>query len=239
MADIHVFVTDIQTGGGGREYEFSYYGRGFFSGIEYTLKQYIDRDTSLDERREALNEYLKLGFTSFLLQTPLVNRFSLNYEDNGDELPEEAVDDPWNNWVFEIYAGGIELELESNQTEFDSRWGFSADRVTNDWKLRFRPYFNYDRVEIEKEDEETVISGRRRHGLDTYAIRSISEHWSIGLFGTYLTEDERNLKHRFRISPGIEYSLFPYEEVTRKSITLTYQIGHSYVDYFVDLIYDG
>ncbi len=237
-ADIHVFVTDEETGAGGTEYEFSYFGRGAFSGTEYTLKHYIDRDATSDEIRDALNRFLKMGFASYMLQTPGGTRFSFDYEEIEEGSAQRTMDDPWDHWVFEIYAGSIELELETNQNEFDSRWGFYADRVTEEWKLRFRPYFNYNKVEIQQEEgEDPVTSGRHRHGLESYAIRSFSDHWSVGAFGTYLTEKERNINHEFNVSPGIEYSLLPYEAATRKAITFTYRIGFAYLDYYEETIF--
>lgn len=239
LADIHVFVTDSRTAGGGREYQFSFIGRRAFAGTEYTLNHHIDHNATSEEIRIHLTEYLNLGLVSFVLQTPMATRFKIKYEDKGEDGILQDNIDPWDYWVFQIYAGSIELELESKQSEFDSRWGIYADRVTEDWKLRIRPYFNYDRVKIETtERDEPVISKQHRHGLDSYTIKSISQHWSAGLFGTYLTYNGRNIRHEIILSPGIEYSIFPYEVATRKSITFTYQIGYGYYDYYKETIFD-
>lgn len=238
LADVHVFVTGEGTSGG-TEYEFSFIGRNAFSGTQYTLTHYIDRSATSEETREVLQGVLERGFASFVLQTPLATRFSLEYEEAGEgQTALGAVDDPWDHWVFEVYAGSIELELESKLNEFDSRWGFYADRVTDDWKFRLRPYFNYDQVEIQQSDGEgSIISRRHRHGFNSYAIMSLGDHWSAGLFGTYLTENERNIKHEVRLNPGVEYSLFPYSEATRKSVTFTYQLGYAYADYYEKTIF--
>ena len=239
LADIHVFVTDEQTVGGGREYQFSFIGRNAFSGTEYTLKHHLDHNLTSDERRNSLTEFLKLGLTSFALQTPMATRFKINYKDSGEGRTTEDNVDPWNYWVFQAYIGSVELELESNQSEFDSRWGIYADRVTEDWKIRIRPYFNYERVKIDTpERDEPIISKQHRHGLDSYAIKSINQHWSAGLFATYLTNNGRNTRHEIILSPGIEYSIFPYEVATRKSITFTYQVGYGYYDYYKESIFE-
>lgn len=239
LADIHVFVTDVNTVGGGREYQFSFIGRNNFTGTEYTLKHHIDHSLTSDQIRIRLTEYLKLGLVSFALQTPMATSFEINYEDILDsKLVEENVD-PWNYWVFQIYVGRVEFDLESRQSEFDSRWGVYADRVTKDWKLRIRPYFNYERVEIETADrDEPIVSKQHRHGLDSYAIKSINQHWSAGLFGTYLTYNGRNIRNEIIIGPGIEYSIYPYEVATRKSITFVYKIGYGYYDYYEKTIFN-
>jgi hypothetical protein len=239
LADIHIFVTEEETAGGGTEFQFSFIGKNIFEGTSHKMKHVIDRDATMDQRRTALKKYVKMGIASFMLQTPLGTQFNINYVGSDEEKVTQKVSDPWKNWVFEAYIGRVRLDLESNQSEFNSRWGIFADKVTDQWKLRIRPYFNYGRVRIQtSKNEEPVVSEQRRHGMDSYAIKSIDQHWSAGLFGTYLTFNGRNTKHEFNISPGIEYSIFPYKEATRKSITFTYQIGYSYLDYFEETIYD-
>ncbi len=238
MADIHVFVTEEGTAGGGREYQFSFIGRRAFAGTEYTLKHYVGHNATRGEIRDALTEFLRMGYASFMLQTPLGVRFSVEYDDDGSSNTLSEVHDPWDFWVFQAYVGRVELEMESNQTEFDSRWGIFADRVTKDWKFRIRPYFNYERVKIQTaERDDPVVSVQRRHGLDSYAIKSLSDHWSAGLFGTYLTNNGRNIRHEVIVGPGVEYSLFPYEVATRRAITFTYQLGYGYHDYYEETIY--
>lgn len=238
QADIHVFVTDEATGGGGREYEFSFLGRRAFEGVDYTFTRTVDRDATQDETREEVNRVLELGLAPYLMKTPVGEQLSLNYPE-----PEKGVAadrreaDPWNHWVFEVYGGRVRMSRESNQSNFNSRWGFYADRVTETWKTRLRPYFNFRFVHIEQEDGESVTSYNHRHGFDSFAIRSVNDHWSVGLFGDYITRDDRNLKHRVRVTPGVEYSVFPYQEATRRAITFVYRLGITRVDYYEETIF--
>jgi hypothetical protein len=238
LADIHVFVTEEETSGGGTEFQFSFIGKNVFEGTSHKMTHLVGRDATMDQRRNALKKYVKMGITSFILKTPLGTQFNIEYVGSNEERVLQEVTDPWNNWVFEAYVGRVRLDLESNQSELNSRWGIFADRVTEKWKLRIRPYFNYGRVKIQaSENEEPVRSEQRRHGLDSYAIKSLNQHWSAGVFGTYLTNNSRNIKHEINFSPGIEYSLFPYQEATRKSITFSYLLGYSYLNYFEETIY--
>ncbi len=238
MADVHVFVTDENIVGGGKELQFSFIGRKNFQGTKYTMEHTLSRDLTQTEERQALTRFLTMGFAVYMLQTPLADHFAIIYEGEDVKIEKQAGKDPWNYWVFQAYVGSIEMELESNQSVFDSRWGFFADRITEEWKFRIRPYFNYDRIRIQtSQSEEPVISRQRRHGLDTYAIMSISDHWSAGLFADYRTFNGENLRHEVIVSPGIEYSLFPYETATRRAITMTYQFGYVYNDYFRETIF--
>ncbi|MFP4229469.1 MAG: hypothetical protein ACLFTE_11675 [Salinivenus sp.] len=238
QADIHVFVTVDGTGGGGRQYEFSFLGRRDFEGVDYSLTRTVGRDATDDEAREEVNRVLEMGLSPYLLKTPLGETLSLEYpESQTEQEPQDATEDPWNYWVFEIYGGRVRMSYESNQSDFRSRWGFFADRVTDTWKTRLRPYFNFSYVRIEQEDGDPVTSRTHRHGFDSYAIRSLNQHWSVGLFADYITRNDRNLEHRVRLNPGIEYSLFPYQEATRRSVTLRYQVGLSMVDYYEETIF--
>lgn len=238
QADVHLFITDQRTGSNGRQYQLSFLGRGTYESIEYTFEQTVDGNATNDERREAINEAIRLGLTPYVVQTETLSNFSLNYSGSSETVDQQPPHDPWKQWVFTAYVGGIELELESNRTVFDSRWGLFADHVSEDWKLRVRPFFNYDLVKIKRDNAPDVRSSISRHGLESYAIRSVGPHWSIGIFGDYITRNDQNIRNRFELLPGIEYSLLPYEEATRRAITVVYQIGLTYVDYFEETIFN-
>lgn len=238
QADIHIFITRTSLVRGGAEYEITLLGQRAFSDIQYDVKYVAERNATTSDIREGLNQVLFAALMPYMSQTSLSSSFSLMYDPDAVEIADfETPEDPWNYWVFEAYVGSISLGLESNRTDFDSRWGIFADRVTEDWKLRFRPYFNYTFVEIEQSEGEDVTSTVQRHGLDTYAIKSINSHWSVGLFADYITRNDRNIRHRVEVTPGIEYSFYPYSLATRKALTLQYQIGYSYFDFFDTTIF--
>jgi hypothetical protein len=238
-ADIHIFITRVPTSGGSMAHELSFIGLRTFSEISFELNYIAERNNTSGETRDEITSLIRSALLPYLSQTPLSNRFSLIYNELEFEQDQELdeITDPWDFWVFEAYLGSVSLGLESNRTDFNSRWGIFADRVTEEWKLRFRPYFNYSLVEIRRDDRDPIRSSIKRHGIDSYAIKSLNEHWSAGLFATYLTRNDRNLRHRIEVNPGVEYSFLPYSEATRRAITLQYQIGYTYVDYFEKTIY--
>ncbi len=238
QANVHVFITDEGTGGGGREYELSFLGQRGFGGVDYSFTHVVGRNETWDEERDGVNRVLELGLVPYVVQTVGASGFSLTYDaDVGGQRAPREVDDPWNHWVFNIYAGRLATGIESNQRYFDSRWGFYADRVTEGWKVRMRPYFNFHYVQIDREDEEPVSSRRHRHGVESYAIRSLNEHWSVGYFGDYITRNDRNLEHRYQINPGVEYSLLPYDVATRRAITFRYRLGYTQAYYYEETIF--
>lgn len=238
QADIHIFITQTGLTSGGTEYELSFIGLKQFSRINFDLKHTATYNDTWAETRDELNSVIKSALIPFISQTPLASTIALDVDLlTSDSGYEEEIDDPWNYWVFEAYLGSVSLNLESNRTDFDSRWGIYADRVTDKWKLRFRPYFNYTFVEVEKKDGSKYTSDVERHGIDSYAIKSLGQHWSAGLFATYLTRNDRNIKNQVQVNPGVEYSILPYELATRKAITLQYKIGYTYADYYEETIF--
>ena len=237
-ADIHIFVTRTPLVRGGSEHEFSFLGLRNFSSISFDLTYQSGRDATSSEIRDDINKVLQSGLMPYLAQSSKSHFFQIDYDEEAIRAgQQEAIEDPWNYWVFEAYLGAVTLGLESNRKDFNSRWGIWADRVTEDWKLRFRPYFNYTLVEIQRDDEDDVLSTVQRHGIDSYAIKSLNQHWSAGLFATYLTRDDRNIRHRVEVNPGVEYSFLPYREASRRAITLQYQVGYTYAQYFEETIF--
>lgn len=238
QADIHIFVTTTQTGGGGREYQISFIGRNQFKKISFEIAFQTGRNATPDEVRSKLVAIFTKALQPYMLHTSIEPLFTVNFS-----LPHEYVDtrngvsDPWNYWTFEIYLGSLNLNLESNQKRFGSRWGVFANHVTEDWKVRIRPYFNYSYREISRPDSDPIISEIHRHGIETYAIKSINQHWSAGMFFEYVTRNDRNLRHDFEVSPGLEYSLWPYEQAARKAITFTYNLGYKASEYYEETIF--
>ena len=238
QADVHVFITVARTVLSGQQFQLSFLGRGAFESVSYTFDRTVDPNATNEEERETLNEAIRLGLVPFVAQAEPAPDISIIYAALEAGAPgHEQPADPWKQWVFTAYGGDFELELESNRVVFDSRWGIYADHRSEDWKVRFRPYFNYDLVKIKREGGKDVRSSISRHGIDSYVIRSLGPHWSAGVFGTYITRNDRNLRHRGQFMPGVEYSVLPYKQATRRAVTFVYQIGVIYVDYYEETIF--
>jgi len=234
QAQVHIFVTDQGTGSGGRKYTVSFIGQGSHSEIEHTLTfTSLDTDTR-DEVRKGLVEVLKVGLVPFVIETSIANQLVISYENEQDRTIQ-AQDDPWNNWVFEVYAGGY-VEKESQQERLDIRYGFYATRVTEVWRIQARPYFNYNTRMFDSGDAR-IKTIMHRNGFDGYIIRGLTNHWSIGMFGNLISTTFDNLDLRIRFSPAVEYSLFPYSMATRKEITFKYRFNVGYYNYIEETIF--
>jgi hypothetical protein len=237
-AQVHVLITDQPTGGGGRMYTLAFMGRGPFTGTDHTLHYASQQSNSAAQERDGLTAMLKVGLVPYVAQTALAPRLRVSLGAAGpDDSASRSEGDRWNNWTFEVYGGG-NINTESTQSSWDARYGFYANRVTEDWKVRLRPYFNHNTRNIRRENNPDIHISQRRHGFESYLIRSIGRHMGAGVFAEYITTTIDNLEHGVILTPAIEYSIFPYSEATRRQVTFTYRLGYEFADYFEQTIYE-
>ena len=235
QAQVHLFVTSQSTGSGGRLFTLSFIGQDQLAGVENTL-MYTSLDTdTFDEIRKGLVETIKIGLIPYVMNMPVADRLKVSFEQDDDVSIQQDASDPWNNWVFEVYAGGY-FEKESRQERMDLRYGFYATRVTEMWRIQARPYFNYNTRRFDNDDSQ-VRTVSHRNGFDGYVIRGLTDHWSVGVFGNVISTTFDNLDLRLLVSPAIEYSILPYEVATRKEITIRYRVSAGYYNYMEETLF--
>lgn len=236
-ADVHVLVTEQNTAAGGEAQTFDLIGQRAFEGMDYSMVYTTRGDATQAEERDGFLRTLQASLVPYLMQTPVGDRLRITVD-----APEEGQavqitrDDPWDNWTIEVYTDAS-ADFESRQRSFDTRYGVYINRVTEDWKIQLRPFFNYDYVRFER-DDEIITSTSRRDGVTSYVVRSISPHWSVGAFGDVFTSTFDNVDMRYRLMPAIEYNLYPYSEATRRQLTFAYRVGASHISYQDTTIYD-
>jgi len=232
-ADVHIMMTRHGAGRAGTNYAISFIGRRAFIGIDQDLTYWASSSNSGDDTRRGYTNKIKIGLVKYIAATPLVDRIIVDYDYDEEAIVRETTAepevDPWNSWVFEIYGGG-NFSREDKQKSHSSRFGFYADRVTTEWKIRFRPYFNFSERTYYT-DEDTIVSSSHRHGHQSYVVKSINDHWSWGIFNSSRSSTFHNMRFEFELMPALEYSLFPYDEATRRSVTLAYRMGYGYHNY--------
>jgi len=235
LADVHIIITTHTSGVSGVNYIIFFSGNGKFNGVKHSITYWAPASTTNFEIRMGLIERIKLGLGPYIANSDLSDMFTVNFLPNR-ELDQVAFVDPWNNWVFQLY-GGANFSMEKSKNAFNARYGFYADKITDDWKIRLRPYFNYN-VKNFITDDTTISSKTRRDGFDGYAIRSINQNWSYGIYCDILSSTFHNMDFNVDIGPGIEYSIFPYKEATRRAITFAYSLGYSYNDYIEETVFE-
>ena len=240
-SNVHLIMTSQRTGADGREYVFHFLGVGEHESYD---DEHAYRSSPTDTDRETLDgitHTMGLGLAMFADEAGYRSVVLLTPIDREEEavargvVAREEVEDPWNLWVFRIDGeAGIDGETTRRRTSLEG--GFSASRVTPDWRVRFWGDVQNDHFSIDL-SEGTFTDTRTGWSLDTRVVYALLDHWSVGLD----TNTSRNLTYnqRFRIeaAPALEYSIFPYEEATRRSFTFYYTIGPAYRDYAEPTIY--
>ncbi|NNE70549.1 MAG: hypothetical protein HKN29_09340 [Rhodothermales bacterium] len=238
VADVHVLVTFTETGSGGGAHTFDLIGLGGFEGMEYSTVYTTNVDATEAEERDGFLRTLEAALVPYLLQTGTGDRLRIEVA----ALEEEASDDvqiqedPWDYWTVEMYADGG-ADFESQQRSFDTRYGVYVGRVTEAWKIQLRPFFNYNYDRFERGDR-IITSTSRRDGFTSYAVKSISPHWSVGGFADVFTSTFANVDWRYRVMPAVEWSLYPYREANRRQLTVAYRVGASHITYRDTTIYN-
>ena len=171
-----------------------------------------------------------------------VEPFEGDADDVSDALPPQGivapdeVDDPWNLWTFRINGSG-NFDGEETRKAYRANVGFSASRTTPTWKTSLNSNWNLNNDEIQRRDETWFTNRRVNWSVNLGLIYSIAEHWSVGVTGGPARLEQQNQHTSVQLNPAIEYSFFPYEEATRRSLTAFYQIGPVYRGYIEETIY--
>lgn len=236
-ADVHILVTAEENGGGGRAYTVKFIGLGPFAGVEQTLQYNSPQTATDDERRTGLTETLKRGLVRYVSESPIAHRLKITLSPEKGEAKAAPAKDPWNLWVFRANFGGSFNGEESN-TSRSFRGSASANRTTDTWKVNFSASTRYSENKYDLGEGDIYTSVSRTTELSALTVRSLTQHWSLGLVGNLYASTYLNYDRRLRIAPGIEYNFFPYSESTRRMFTVQYTVGFDSHKYREVTIYD-
>jgi len=237
LANIQLFIYDNFNGSGGRTYRLDFKGTGDYADISAKGEFSSNPTMSSAEVREGLLKRIKAGLLNYLVVSDLADDIEYKVTNNGlAERQDIDFDDPWNNWIFEVY-GDAELGRESSRKNFEYKVGFESDRVTE--KIRIRTDFEINQATSEfVRDDETFTSERSRYRGDGSIVRSLSDHWSTGIFAGGRHDTFTNIDFRYYVSPAVEYNIFRYQEVLRREIVFAYRIGYFHNDYIAPTIFE-
>ena len=225
-SDVHVLITNQNTGSGGRNYELRFLGQGALDSMVEEMK-FTSSSTFTDaERRAGLTETIARGLVRFLLTTEMGEKIQISVPvEDQSTLPEddEVVDDPWNFWVFNVRMNGtVEGEEAERQTRVETR--VSADRVTEEWKFGLSGRFNYRENEFDL-SSGTVRSINRDGNVFGQLIKSLGPHWSAGMTTYTNTSSSNNTDLSMSVSPTVEFAFFPYSQTSTRDLRARYEIN--------------
>ena len=84
---------------------------------------------------------------------------------------------------------------------------------------------------IEFDSGSTLKDISRRSNLSAWGIKSLREHWGIGLGARGERSSYRNLDRSARVAGALEYNLYPYSQYAERSLTFGYFVGATRLNY--------
>ena len=226
-ADVHVLITDQNTGSGGDEYQLIFFGQNQFAGVKDTLRFINDANNTDFEERDLLLKYLKIGLTPFIARTKMGKELDIKMKTNkpADQktTPAAATKDPWNYWIFRTGMFGI-INAEESIKDYSYNGNLSASRITEQTKLVFELSGGKNKSIFQNDDSagQKEIIRNDNYDFSHYLIKSISDHWSWGYEAGLSRSTRSNNKRRTIFRTGVEYDIFPYKQVNTKYFTIAY-----------------
>lgn len=235
LANVVVFIYDLPNGSGGKTYKLEFTGTSYFEGINKTLTFDSNANMTADDVRKRLTWRIGRGLLRYVIESDLENR--VVYKIKGQPKNKEIIiRDPWRNWIFEVYGQG-KFSKESSRKKFDYKVGLESDKVTDKWRVRGDAQLSHANSKFIRNDEE-FTSTRDRYWGAASIVRSISDHWSTGVFGNLSHDTYTNIDLALGFTPAIEYNIFPYSEVLKREIVFAYKIGYKYNNYIEKTIFN-
>lgn len=234
-ANIYLLITRKNTGGNGNEYTLAFTGMKRFTGINDTLRFYTKNSETNENKRKNFVDTFKRGLVAYMNHTPLGKNIEIIYKGNITNA-QQLKYDKWDSWVFNLYLRG-KINGEKSDQQYHYNASIQADRITKAWKIRLETNLNYDEDDYfyEGENIKTVKLDRNIHG---FLAKSVSNHWSMGLYSEISSATYNNLKRKIVFQPAIEYDFFPYSLTEYRELFFQYKLGYSYNWYLDTTIYD-
>lgn len=239
VANVYIMLTSQQTGSGGKALTLFFSGQQDFKGMEDTLNFFRNSIDTDDEYRKTLVLYLKLGLIRFISKTPLATRLAVTaVSDKKGEAINALTNkkDKWNFWVFNVGLNG-NLHSDDYSNELKIGGNFSAGRVTEKLKLNLNLSASKNERKINYQGDKSVFLNDYSN-FSGIVVRSIGKHWGVGGFVYANRSTFSNYNLELNVYPAVEYSIFPYKDAVKKSITILYLAGRGYKN-FIDTSYYG
>jgi len=229
-ADIHVIITVRRTGSGGREFTLQFIGMKDHKGDNREMKHYAGATDSEDQRRQGLVEKLKQGLIPYISDTPMADFISISYSGKTAETSSRfEPEDRWDHWSFRVGLHG-DLNSEEYSKGYEYSLSLTANRVTRESKINFWAFVENEKTTYSYEEEgilEEYVSQTRKAMFFASYIKSLGSHWSLGGFFDVYSSTYENADIFYTAGVGLEYNIFPYEEYTRRELTLRTKLEYT------------
>ncbi len=232
-ADIYVLITMQITAGEGTEYNIFLTGQHDYSGMYDTLKYTALTSDSDDTIRREITKRLKLGLVRYLARTPIGEKLQITVPEKKISLKPK---DPWHNWVFNIGINGY-FNGQQRYNFNNLNTTFSANKVLEEWKILNSLSYFYKK-NIYKINDSAIVNESKSYSGSTSLVIGLGNHFSAGYFLSFYSSTYENVLLSSGFAPAMEYNIYPYRESSTRRLSLLYDIGYIYYEYYDTTIFN-
>lgn len=247
-SDVHLLITSLNAGNGGREITVNFLGQKKYAGkIDTLVINTLPNDADDRVRRELVRTF-QLGLAPFIARTPIASRLRLSLAGGpaAQQANPRSVKDKWNFWLYRIdgnlAANGEQLVKQTNLST-----SISAARTTEQWKINLGGSASYNERDFKifvanssnpaLRDTVSVIVLQRASSVNGLFGKTLTGHLTAGLKVSGGFSEVLNQKASLRLAPAVEYNIFPWTEATRRQLTLLYTLGLNHYQYNSTTVY--
>jgi hypothetical protein len=239
-SDVHVIFTSQGMSGGNRQYTLDFVGLGAYAGINEQLTFMSSGQDVQAETMDGLARTFRLGLVRYALAAGLGPSLDVEFSGDparvSDTAEGDSFFDPWNSWTFRLALSG-DIDIQETRTSTRLNPQFNADRVTDEWKLNLESRLDIRRQRRDLADGRIVRDDRNDWRLSGLAVRSVGAHMGVGIDTDFRNSVQLNQSARMRISPAVEYNLYPYSEATRRQFIAHYSVGVEHSNYIEETVF--
>jgi hypothetical protein len=236
LADIHIMVTESNTGGGGNKFFLNFIGLKDFEGMDFEYTVTTNQSDSDDDIRRTLLKPIKAGILPYYSKAGLLDQLNIDIEGSENKKADDMIIDRWNKWVFNLEAGS-EFQKEASQNEYAIDTQAGIEKITEKWKTKIEGNYEINRENFYDEGVK-ITNNQDSRNLSADFVLSLTGKWSAGFMGQYSSQTFLNIKNSFLAAAGIEYDFFPWEECNRRVFAIRYMAGLESFSYMEETIYD-
>jgi hypothetical protein len=169
-AQVHILVTNQQTGGGGTEFTLHFIGQRELAKLADTLAYVSPTNASPDDLRHGLARTIRLGLVRFYAHLGQGDRFDVTYTAPTEKTGAAASSkDRWKLWVFRLSANGFG-NGEKSDNFVNLNGSVSANRTTEMWKAVLSVYGNYGQSRFILSDGSKFNSYSHSYGFNDLIV---------------------------------------------------------------------
>ena len=237
LSQVQVIISTEHNASGGHKFNLRFIGREKYSGMEQALIYNSTAIEGEDQQRQGLTRVLTMGLMPYLSQTSLAQAIDIKYRIPENGFTPGKMSDPWNYWVFQLQMGGG-LAAEEQRNGFTIKSSVEANRVTDQWRIGMDGEFKYEEENIKEDEEEEIHSTLEEKDVDADIVKSLSSHWSAGIFAEISSTTYRNIELGLSFSPAVQYNIFPWAESSQRILAIAYHVGIRSYRYIEETLYN-